>query len=366
MRCIFTGGGTLGHTNPAIAVAEQVRKEDNGAEILFVVRENGKENEAIIKRGFEIKEIPSKGLSRSSNIMAGAQTAATAIRGILHCMKIIKSFQPDFIFGTGGYVSFAPLVAGTMLRIPTFVHESNSVPGLVTKITTKLGATPLVNMEATKEHLKSKKTCHVVGMPTLPDFDTISKSEARRRLGIGEDKVYVISFGGSGGSSVMNDTVLEIMRKRNGGNRILHLHATGEKYFDFARKKYPALTEGKHGQKIVARIENMALHMSAADIVICRCGAATLSEISSLGKAAILIPSPNVTNNHQYENGKCLSNKSAAIMIEENLLTEILLNEKINLLANSEYTRKTLEKNASRFKKGNAAKAIYSILPKNG
>lgn len=365
MRCIFTGGGTLGHTYPAIAVAEEIRKIDHNAEILFLMRKDGNENKHVLERGFELIEIPTEGFLRDGGILRAIKTGVTAAKGVSQCIKIISHINPDFIFGTGGYVSFAPLVAGLIKKVPTFIHESNSTPGLVTKLTVKLGAISLVSTEETKKRLNSKKECAIVGTPLLPDFGTISKSEAREKLGIENDKIFILSFGGSGGSKTINDVILRLMRKReNHKSNIQHLHATGEKYFTDIKDKYKNLVCGENGQKIVPKIENMALYMSAADIIICRCGASTLSEIIEVGRSAILIPSPNVTDDHQYKNGKYLADKKAAVLIKEEDLTDGVLDEKISFLAGSESVRKIYEKNLSKLKKCNSANTIANILLK--
>lgn len=365
MKCIFTGGGTLGHTNPAIAVAEKIKKTQSDAEIVFVMREGGPENAEVLKRGFTVKEIPAKGLERG-NIIDNMHTGAVALRAVFKCVSIIKKYKPDFVFGTGGYVAFAPLIAGLIKGIPTFVHESNSTPGLVTKISVKLGAIPLASTEAAEKHLASKKECRVVGTPLLSDFGTMTRDEARSRLKIDKDKIFIVSFGGSGGSEILNKIIMDLMNDRSKKrSQIIHLHATGEKYFSAAKEKYENLARGNGGQRIVPRIENMAVHMSAADIVICRCGAGTIAELSSVERAAILIPSPNVTDNHQYENGKRLADKGAAIMIKEKDLTKESLAEKILLLSQSERLRRRLEENVAALKKVDAADAVADILIKS-
>lgn len=363
MKCIFTGGGTLGHTNPAIAVAEKIRKTCPSTDILFIMRVGGKENSEVSKRGFKIEEIPAEGLQRGGNVIDNMHLCYVTLGAINKCMRIIKSYKPDFIFGTGGYVSFAPLMAGLIKRIPTFIHESNSTPGLVTKMIVRMGATPLVSTEVAKKHLTSKNVCQVVGTPLLSDFNTVTREEARHRLGIGKEKIFIVSFGGSGGSGMLNDVIIDLMNDRSKRKtNILEMHATGEKYFDEAKRKFTHLAKGENGQRIVPRIENMAMYMNAADIVICRCGAATLAELSEVGRAAILIPSPNVTNNHQYENGKRIVDKNAAIMIEEKDLTKEYLHEKILMLSQSKTMRDRLEKNIASFKNGDSSETIANIL----
>ncbi len=362
MRCIFTGGGTLGHTNPAIAVAEKIRKSHSDAEIIFVMRKGGSENTEVLKREFKVEEIPAEGLKRG-NIIDNMHTGVVTLQAIIKCIRIIKKFKPEFVFGTGGYVSFAPLFSGLIKGVPTFVHESNSKPGLVTKMAVKLGATPLISTEAAKKHFTANKECRVVGTPLLSDFGKMTRTESRLQLGIDKDKIFIVSFGGSGGAETLNDIIMDLMNDRaKARSNILHLHATGEKYYPDAKIKYRELAKGRGGQRIVSRIENMALYMSAADIIICRCGATTLSELTTVGRAAILIPSPNVTDNHQYENGKHFLDQNAAIMIEEKDLTKESLAEKILFLSQSEKDRKRLERNIAMLKEDDAAGVVASIL----
>ena len=360
MKYIFTGGGTLGHTNPAIAVAEKIREMDKNAEMLFVMRKEGKENLCVKNRGFEIAEIDAVGIERTKGLK-NTKALLIAASGVLQCNKIFKRFKPDLVFGTGGYVSFAPLFTGIIRKIPTFIHESNSVPGLVTKIVAKMGATVLVNLESTKTKLPDKTKVFTVGNPLLPEFDTISRSEARRKLNIQDMETYILSFGGSGGSKIMNETIYRVMADLFQNKKIRYTHICGERYFEEAEKNFP---EWIHNGKftIRPRINDMATHMKAADIVICRCGAMTISEIIKMGKAAILIPSPNVTDNHQYENGLYLKNRDAAILIEEKDLTKELLLEKIELLMQSPSTKRYLEENIKKIRVNDSAKKISTFL----
>ena len=360
MRYVFTGGGTLGHTNPAISVAEKVREMDKEADILFIMRKNGKENTSVEKRNFKIAEIDSIGLVRG-NILKNAKTFSTAVKSIFQCNKILNKFKPDVIFGTGGYVSFAPLFSGILKKTPTFIHESNSSPGLVTKIIAKMGATVLINLEATKTKLPTKTKVFTVGNPLLPEFDSITRSQARAQLKLKEE-TYILSFGGSGGSKIMNGIIYDAMADLSKNKKIRHTHVCGERYFEDAKARFPDWVLGGNATHISPRIDDMATHLRASDIVICRCGAMTISEIIRMGKAAILVPSPNVTDNHQYENGLYLKERSAAIMIEEKDLTKELLLEKIKLLAESRAERERLQENIKKLDVKDSAKKISVFL----
>ena len=334
---------------------------DENADVLFILRKNGSENTAVLQRNFNAVEIESKGLNRTR--LELIKTFGITIKSLLGSYKIIKNYKPDIILGTGGYVSFAPLIVSLILKIPTFVHESNITPGLVTKIISRCGGTVLLNFEVSKKQLPNAKKCITVGNPLLSDFSKITKKQARTKLKLSDNDRLIISFGGSGGSKKLNDVIIDVMDKyiKNQSN-IRHIHATGEKYYRAIAEKYCHLTRDYGKLKIVPKIDDMALHMAAADIVICRCGATTLSELSATGKAAILIPSPNVTDNHQYKNGKFLSDNHAAVLIEESQLSQELLIEKINLILNSKIIKQTLETNIKKTKKQDSAKIISKII----
>ena len=324
------------------------------------MREGGTENEAVKKRGFDIFTFPAVGLKRDIGDIF--KFIKITIGSIIKCFRKIKEYKPDRIFATGGYVSFAPAFCGRLLKIPTFIHESNSSPGTVTKILAKLGCGVLLNMEETKKHFSKNKKATVVGNPLLPDFN-ISKASARQRLGISESDVLVISFGGSGGSQVMNDIIIRVMQKYcRKSHKIRHIHATGKKYFEVAKRYSPELTSGINGCKIVPYIDDMPLKLRAADIVIARCGAITLSEIAVCKVASILIPSPNVTDNHQYKNGVFLERQKAVIMIEEKDLTEEKLISELTKLEASKDLRNRLGEKIFKTVKTDAADRTSDIL----
>ena len=192
MKYVFTGGGTLGHTNPAIAVAEKVRELDKSADILFIMRKNGNENKLVKERDFLVETIPACGLEKSGKRIIN--TLSTTSKSIVKCFKIIQTFKPDVIFGTGGYVSFSPLLLGTIFKTPTFIHESNIIPGRVTKIISRLGGITLLNYDDTKERLPKSSHSIVVGNPLLSDFSHVSRITARLKLQLKKDDISVKPF----------------------------------------------------------------------------------------------------------------------------------------------------------------------------
>ncbi len=324
------------------------------------MREGGQENEAVQRRGFKVFEFPALGLKR--NVRDLFKFCIVTISSTVKCLRKIKEYRPDRIFGTGGYVSFAPAFSGLLLKIPTFIHESNMTPGIVTKVLARLGCRILLNVEETKKHLPKYAKTTTVGNPLLSDFN-ISRNIARQRLGISENDIMIISFGGSGGAETMNNIIIQVMKNHSRKKRrIRHIHATGKKYFDEVSAHTPDLTSGINGCKLVPYIEDMPIKLRAADIVISRCGAMTLSEIAVCKVASILIPSPNVTDNHQYKNGAFLEKQSAAILIQEKDLSVEKLTLELTKLEESKHLRNKLGEQIFRTIKTDASECISAIL----
>ena len=336
MKFIFTCGGTGGHVSPALAIAEEIRRKNENAEILFICRAGGSESAPVQKSGYEVKFLNVRGIERRIS-PKNIKSIALALSAEIKARKIISDFKPDAVIGTGGYVCWPVLHAASATGIPTLLHESNSVPGLVTRLLSKRVSTLAVSSEECRNRLKHKDNVRILGNPVSERFFTASRKEARAKLNIRDSEVYILSFGGSGGAQKMNDVICEVIKSYSSKKpNVKHTHACGVRYFkDCERVKF-------NNCAVIPYIENMPEQLAAADIVICRCGAMTLSEICAQGAASILIPSPNVTGNHQYYNGYALKQRGAAILIEEKDLTEQSLKAAIDSLVKDENTRKTL------------------------
>ena len=341
MRILLTGGGTAGHINPAIAIAEIIKQNCPQAEIAFVGTPNGMENRLVGQAGYPLYPVRVMGFSRSlspSNLKA-AWYALTSPR---KARQILADFCPDAVIGTGGYVSWPLLSAAASVGIPCALHESNALPGLTTRrLAPKMDAVWL-NFRETAEHpsLKRANTVHT-GNPLRQGFFTVTRKEARAALGIADDRLVLLSFGGSRGAAVLNDVCLgadgDLFAELP---HLLHIHACGTRYYDECALR----CKKREGAILLPYIDRMPLYMGASDIVICRAGAMTLSELALCKKCAILIPSPNVTDNHQHKNASVLQNAGAAILLEEKTLTPQILTERILALFASEAERKTLSK----------------------
>ena len=323
MNLVFTCGGTAGHINPAIAVANQMRERYPDCKILFIGATGHMEEKLVPQAGYALKCLPGSGLSRKLNL-SGIRQNLHAVKCVLNavkeCKRIFREFQPDIIIGTGGYASFPAIYAGSSMKIPTCVHESNAVPGVTTKLAAKMVDRVLVCFEESKQYYSDPSKVEVVGMPVQKDFIYKDREAARAELGLSDEKLVVSAFG-SLGAKVMNETMAEVFRmERDEGFPFRHIHATGS----FGWEWMPGLVKEKgvdleENRQIEMReyIYNMPTLMAAADVYIGRAGAGTCNEIGASGLPCILIPSPNVTNNHQEKNARVLEARGGAVVILE-------------------------------------------------
>lgn len=324
MKLVFTCGGTAGHINPAIAVADMMKSRHPDCEILFIGATGHMEETLVPKAGYALKCLPASGLSRKLNpagIRQNVRAVSMAVSAVGQCRKILKEFGADIVIGTGGYASFPALRAAHFLGIPTLVHESNALPGVTTKLAARTATRVLVAFEESVPHYKDPSKVEVVGMPVKQDFIYLDHAEVRKNLGIGEDEKIVLSAFGSLGAKRMNETMAELFRmEKADGFPFRHIHATGK----FGWEWMPKLVQEKGvdltADKAVTMEEyfyNMPQLMAVADVIISRSGAATCNEIAASGVPAVLIPSPNVTANHQEKNARVLSDKDGAVTIVE-------------------------------------------------
>ena len=346
MKIIICGGGTAGHVTPGIAIAEYIKEKSSKSEILFIGRSGGEENLLTKRAGFNYTTLDVRGFKRSlspKNITA----VMKMLLSLAKSRKILKDFNPDVVIGTGGYVTWPVVKAAQCMKIPCMVHESNAFPGLTTRALAKGCDRVLLNYEKCKEHLKRQDNALTVGNPLRRDLMTCTRGDARKKLKILPSEIFILSFGGSGGADTMNKTILSLMRSYSLPNkRIKHLHATGRKYFSGIKEEFPELISNFQGCKIVPFINDMPTYMLASDIVISRAGAMTLSEISKTSVAPIIIPSPNVTDNHQYKNAKAYEDVGGGIVIEEKDLTEKRLKKAVDMLVTDKKAREKMAKSA--------------------
>ena len=351
MNVIFTCGGTGGHINPAIAVANILKERHPDAKILFIGAKGHMEEKLVPAAGFDLVTLPGSGLSRKLNL-AGIKKNFNAVKCVVtavgKCKKIIRDFGADVIVGTGGYASFPALLAGSQLKIPTIVHEANAVPGLTTKLAAGVATRVLVCFEESRKYYKKPDEVEVVGMPVRPEFFCGNKAAARAELGIADDKPLLVSAFGSLGAKVMNETMADMMVfAKADGFPFHHIHATGS----FGKEWMPQRVkdngvdyETEAMLDIREYIYNMPTVMAAADVIIGRAGSATCNEIAAAGVPCILIPSPNVTNNHQEKNARVLEEAGGAVVVlEKDCSPEQMYGEVKALLADDARREKMAE-----------------------
>ena len=322
MNLIFTCGGTAGHINPAIAVANMMKERCPDANILFIGATGHMEEKLVPQAGFQLMCLPGSGLSRGKNL-AAIKKNLYAVKCVLDAVKVCKQkfreFKPDVVIGTGGYASFPALYAAQSMGIPTCVHESNAVPGVTTKLAAAKADAILVAFPESVAHYKHTHRVEVVGMPVQQEFLYTTKEEARKELGL-TGHVLVSAFG-SLGAKVMNETMADMMRLEQEDNfPFHHIHATG----NFGKEWMPQRVKNNGVDyetvpelDIREYIYNMPTVLAAADVIIGRAGAATCNEIAAAGTPCILVPSPNVTNNHQEKNARVLEAGGGAVVVLE-------------------------------------------------
>lgn len=362
MKFIICGGGTGGHVTPAVAIYEALKAELPTASFTFIGRENGSENKSYVETGEKLLTLNMSGINGKSPVKM-ASGMLSAAKALLDAGRILRSEDASAVIGTGGYVSWPVLTAAQIRGIPTFIHESNAYPGLTTRLVSKRATGVLLNYRDAEKRIKSKGNVSVVGNPLRKDFRSVNRRTARKKLGIHDAELFILSFGGSLGSKKLNETVIEFMKCYSAKNKkIKHLHATGHSYYASLSDRDKAALSVKNGCLLVPYVDTMAEAMHAADIVICRCGAMTLSEICAVGTASVLIPSPNVSENHQLKNGTFMAENGAAVLIEENELNERRLLDAVRVLENDPKQRESLAANARALACENASEKIVDVI----
>ena len=368
MKVLLAGGGTAGHINPALAIADTIKQKSPKSEILFVGNLTGMESKLIPAAGYNFSGVDVRGFRRKltpENIIYDIGAIKRMFTSGFQAKKIIQEFKPDIAIGTGGYVSGPVLRQAAKMNIPITIHESNAFPGITTKMLSKYAKSVMIAVEDARNHLDKDCKIEVTGNPVREEILMMKKEDARKELKLNENKLLILSFGGSLGADRINKAVIELIKSNAKNDKIYHIHGTGKSGYSWTsrliQEKGVNLSTNKN-IRILEYINNMPVVLNAADIVICRAGAMTLAEISVAGKVSILIPSPNVTENHQYHNAMALVKKDAAVLIEDkNLTGESLINEAKKLLSDEEKLKR-MGQNAQKTAIIDATQRIYEII----
>ena len=370
MRVLIACGGTGGHINPGLAIADIIKKKYPDTEFLFAGTPKGMESKLVPKAGYRLETIKVAGFQRKislENIGRNAKALAYLATSGRRAKQIIEGFKPDIAIGTGGYAAGPVIRKAARMGIPTAIHEQNAYPGVTNKLLSKeVDYVMLTVEEALKFMDKSKFEYSVTGLPVRSNINTMSKAEARAKLGF-DDKFTVLSFGGSLGAGCINETMTEVVKWHTGKKLpINHIHGyggMGKDSFPQAMKE-AGIPLKSDRLRITEYINDMDVCLAAADLVICRSGASTLAELEAAGKASILIPSPIVAGNHQYHNAMVLGNAGAAVVIEQKDVTNERMIAEIEKLYNDRDKVKNMSESAAKLHLTDTNERILSVVEK--
>lgn len=364
MRVILAGGGTAGHINPALAIADVIKSRCPGSSILFIGNPGSLEQKLVTKAGFDFEPVRTMGLKRSlspKNLKSFSLFLAAQRR----TKEIIKQFKPQAVIGTGGYVSAPVIMAANKCGVKTFIHEQNAYPGVASKMLSRYADIVFISFESSKKYFTKAKKIVLCGNPLRDDIIFADRTAARKKLGLKEGDFYIVSFAGSLGAREVNKMFIPFILKNYKSGDFYHTHATGTYGFRWMPQQ---LKEGGFDISDNSRINvmeyiyDMPLHLAACDLVICRSGAISIGEITALGLCSILIPSPNVTHNHQYYNALSLSERGAAFLVEEKDMSADLIYNKALELKSNPALLKQVGKKAAQMALIGAETAIYESV----
>ncbi len=366
MNVLFAAGGTAGHINPALAIADKLTAAFPTTNVLFVGNPNGMEKKLVRKAGYDFVGVEMHGFERgfspkeiAHNFKAAYCYFFSAKRSV---KRIIKEFKPDLAVGTGGYVTATVLSQTVSMGIKTVTHESNSYPGAATKMLSGKADKVFLASEDAKKHLNDTSRCIVTGNPLRTNIPIEERSSAKKSLGLSDD-FTVLSFGGSLGANRITSAVAALISWEK-DRKINHIHSYGggNKEIFYNALKENNVTEDKNRLIFRDYIDNMYTCMCAADLIISRAGAMTITELAEIGRASVLVPYPAAAENHQYYNAKTLADKDAALIIEDKELTGEKLIDTVSALFNDRERLLLMEKNAYSLRTANAADRIIGEI----
>ncbi len=367
MHILFAGGGTAGHINPALAIADYIKERHPDAKISYIGTPDKLESKLVPEKGYEFRTIEVAGFQRklnAKNIKKNVDALTKVVSASAKAKKILKELSPDIVIGTGGYVSGPVLREASKLGIKNAIHEQNAFPGVTTKMLAQSADAVMLAMPEAKKYLKLKKEPIVTGNPIRGELSRMTREEARAILGF-DDRPMILSFGGSLGARHINEAMEDLIKWHAGTNKFYHIHGTGKVGYEpmLAHLKDKGIELPKEIE-VREYINDMDVCMAAADLVICRAGAITLSELELCKKPSILIPSPYVAENHQYHNAMTLKRNGAAEIIEEKDLTGEKLIETVSMLIENKGKLQKMSGCAEKCAISDANERIYQVIMK--
>jgi len=327
LRFIVAGGGTGGHIYPALAIAQGLKDRYPGAEILYIGTARGMEADIVPKEGLPFQGIAAAGLERKlsiRNLLVLWQTG----RGFLQSLRLVRDWQPDVVIGTGGYVCGPVVLAAALSGVPTLIHEQNAFPGITNRVLSRFAGRVAVTFADSVKYFPRRDKVRLTGLPVRPEILSADRDAAIKKLGLNNDKLFLLSFGGSRGARTINEAMVHVIKFFADDPRLHILHVTGNSGYGEFLERCAALgiDLDKIGNvTIMSYVYNMQDVLAAADLVISRAGASTLAELTILGIPAILIPYPHASENHQEYNARALEKEKAALMVLDHELSGDML-----------------------------------------
>ncbi|KAA9007599.1 undecaprenyldiphospho-muramoylpentapeptide beta-N-acetylglucosaminyltransferase [Paenibacillus spiritus] len=362
MRVVLSGGGTGGHIYPAVAVARQMEAEEENPAFLYIGGTRGLESKLVPQENLPFKSIDITGFRRKLS-MDNVKTVMRFLKGVKESKAMLREFKPDVVVGTGGYVCGPVVYAASRLGIPTLIHEQNAIPGLTNKFLSRYADTVAVSFEGTESSFSGAKRVIYTGNPRAT---TVAAANARRgyaTLGIPENSTVVLVIGGSRGAKAINEAMIDMAPLVMKSEGVHYIYVTGEGYYEETRKtlraKLGSLPNHLH---VLPYIHNMPEVLACTTLIVNRAGASFLAEITALGIPSVLIPSPNVTNNHQEANARQLEKEGASVVILEKDLTGSVLHEAVAGIVGSEERRRSMSEASKRLGKRDSAAVVTAEL----
>ena len=368
MRVIIAAAGTGGHINPGIAIANKIKEKEPNSEIIFVGTDRGLENDLVPRAGYELKTIDAYGLSKKISF-DNLKKIYKTYKGIGEAKKIVRDFKPDIVIGTGGYICGAVVLAAKKNNVPVLLHESNAFPGKAVQMLAKKADTILVSFKDAQDRIKKCENVVFTGTPVKIKKQNYSSNQKNRiinDLELSQEKPIVLVFGGSQGAQKINEAIIGIIENKLNKNYQI-IWATGPKQYDIIKQKLEKSNiniEKIENTKIVPYIYNMEEVENICDLVVARSGAMTITEISNLAKPSILIPLPNVSNDHQMYNAKVLEKIGGAKIITNDNVNGELLNTTINSIVLDKKISETMGNNAFKVSTKEVEEKIYNEIKK--
>ncbi|MDR1496027.1 MAG: undecaprenyldiphospho-muramoylpentapeptide beta-N-acetylglucosaminyltransferase [Clostridiales Family XIII bacterium] len=364
MRAILAGGATGGHLYPALAIADKIKRRNEDSEILFIGAEKEVGSDIVGAAGYELEKISARGFDRRNpfrniGVMRDLAKSGVQIR------RMLAEFRPDVVIGTGGYIGGPVIREASRKGYATFIHEQNVLPGIANRMAARYADEIFTAFEESREYFGKRRNITVTGNPVRRGFITAGAMNYREKLGVGEKTMSVLFFGGSQGAERLNEIVTDMLIGVEAIRNMDIFFITGRRgYYDISQKLTEAGVMGGGKIRLIDYTEAIHEYYAAADLVVSRSGALTVSEIAVVGRASILVPSPNVTGNHQYYNAKTLADHGAAIIMEEQALSPLALSDELLKLSANKQALNAMSRVASERGRPGATDAIYDAIVK--